>query len=177
MTNALSRGVGRLEEGTGDAGPKPIAFLDGGCTCGAVRYRLHGRPMFVQCCHCHRCQRETGSAFVISAAIEADRVALMSGKPQPVSVLAPSGRPHDVYRCPACQVALWGEFGRRGVLLFVRVGTLDDPAALPPDAHIFTSSKLPWVTLPPDVPAFEAYFDREKVWPAASLARRRAIGE
>jgi hypothetical protein len=150
-------------------------ILEGGCSCGAVRYRLHAPPMFVHCCHCRDCQRQTGSAFVLNALIESDRVELVSGAPVGVTVPAPSGRPHDIYRCPACQTALWSDYGRRGVLRFVRIGTLDDATALPPDVHIFTRSKLPWVTLPPRVPAFAVYYEAGKLWPAASLARRRAI--
>ena len=149
--------------------------LDGGCTCGAVRYRMHAPPMFVHCCHCRDCQRQTGSAFVLNALIESDRVDLLSGAPLAVTVPAPSGRPHDIYRCRTCQTALWSDYGRRGSLRFVRVGTLDDPAALPPDVHIFTRSKLPWVALPPEVPAFAVYYEAAKLWPASSLARRRAI--
>ena len=149
--------------------------LEGGCACGAVRYRLESAPMFVHCCHCRDCQRQTGSAFVLNALIETDRVALLSGAPTPVAVPTDSGRPHEIFRCPTCQTAVWSDYGRRGVLRFVRVGTLDDPAALPPDVHIYTRSKLPWIALPPDVPAFEAYYDSKKLWPAASLARRRAV--
>ena len=149
--------------------------LEGGCACGAVRYRLASKPMFVHCCHCRDCQRQTGSAFVLNALIESDRVDLLSGAPLAVTVPAPSGRPHDIYRCPTCQTALWSDYGRRGSLRFVRVGTLDDPAALPPDVHIFTRSKLPWVALPPDTPAFAVYYESEKLWPAASLARRRVL--
>ncbi len=149
--------------------------LEGGCACGAVRYRLTATPMFVNCCHCRDCQRQTGSAFVINAVIEADRVELLSGDPMPVTVPTDSGRPHDVYRCPACHTAVWSDYGRRKVLRFVRIGTLDDPAALPPDAHIFTRSKLPWVLLPPNVPAFEIYYDMDKLWPPESLDRRRTL--
>src|SRR5262245_25938564 len=152
-----------------------IRNLDGGCFCGAVRYRLTSEPMFVNCCHCRDCQRQTGSAFVINALIEADRVEWVSGAPEAAPVPTDSGRPHDVFRCPKCRTAVWSDYGRRGVMLFVRVGTLDDPAALPPDAHIFTRSKLPWVTLPAGVPAFEVYYDMAKLWPAASLERRRAL--
>jgi len=148
---------------------------EGGCACGAVRYRLGAAPMFVHCCHCRDCQRQTGSAFVINALIEADRVRLLQGAPEPVPVPTDSGRPHDVYRCPACRTALWSDYGRRRVMLFVRVGTLDDPASLPPDVHIFTRTKLPWVTLPPDVPAVPVYYDSRQLWPAASIERRRAI--
>jgi hypothetical protein len=149
--------------------------LEGGCACGAVRYRLVSAPMFVHCCHCLDCQRQTGSAFVLNALIESERVALLSGAPVAVAVPTDSGRPHEIFRCPACQTAVWSDYGRRGVLRFLRVGTLDDPSALPPDVHIFTRSKLPWVALPADVPAFEAYYDTAKLWPAQSLARRRAI--
>lgn len=61
------------------------------------------------------------------------------------------------------------------VLRFVRIGTLDTPAALPPDVHIYTRSKLPWVRLPEGAPAFEAYYDSIALWPAASLERRAAV--
>ena len=149
--------------------------LEGGCACGAVRYRLELAPMFVHCCHCRDCQRQTGSAFVINALIETDRIVLLAGAPEPVGVPTDSGRPHDIYRCPACRTALWSDYGGRPALRFVRVGTLDDPAALAPDVHIYTRSKLPWVQLPEGVPAFEAYYRTETLWPAASLERRRAI--
>jgi len=149
--------------------------LEGGCSCRAVRYRLTSAPMFVHCCHCLDCQRQTGSAFVLNALIETDRIAVLSGNPEPVAMPTDSGRPHDIYRCPTCRIAVWSDYGRRPPLRFVRVGTLDNPAALRPDVHIFTRSKLPWVTLPKDVPAFEIYYDMPTLWPAASLERRRAI--
>jgi hypothetical protein len=149
--------------------------LAGGCACGAVRYRLLGRPMFVHCCHCRNCQRQTGSAFVINALIETDRIALDAAEPQPSPVPTESGRPHLIYRCLTCGTALWSQYGAVAALRFVRVGTLDEPAALAPDVHIYTRSRLPWVRLPEGVPAFEAYYDSAKLWPAASLERRRAI--
>jgi hypothetical protein len=149
--------------------------FEGACACGAVRYRLASPPMFVHCCHCRDCQRQTGSAFVINALIETDRIGLLSGAPEPIGVPTDSGRPHDVYRCPDCQTALWSDYGRRRTLSFVRVGTLDDPAALPPDVHIFTRSKLSWVGLPADTPAFKVYYNTARLWPPESLARRKAI--
>ena len=148
--------------------------LEGRCACGEVRYRLSGAPMFVHCCHCLDCQRQTGSAFVLNAIYEQDRVELLTGAPEPTPVPTDSGRPHDVYRCPTCRTAIWSDYGRRG-FRFVRVGTLEDPAALPPDVHIFTRAKLPWVALPADAPAFEIYYETEKLWPPESLARRRAV--
>jgi hypothetical protein len=149
--------------------------LDGGCACGAVRYRLRSVPMIVHCCHCRDCQRQTGGAFALNALIEADRIALLSGEPVPVSMPTDSGRPHDIYRCPVCQVAVWSDYGRRPGLRFVRVATLDDPDRLPPDVHIYTRSKLPWLKLPEGVPAFDVYYDSAKVWSAQSLERRRAL--
>ncbi len=149
--------------------------LEGGCACGAVRYRLGSAPMFVHCCHCRDCQRQTGSAFVINALIETDRVALLKGDPVPVAVPTDSGRPHRIFRCPTCQTAVWSEYGGVAKLRFVRVGTLDDPAALPPDIHIYVRSKLPWVSIPEGTPAFEAYYSAKELWPAASLERRRAL--
>ena len=149
--------------------------LEGGCACGALRYRLSCAPMFVHCCHCRDCQRQTGSAFVLNALIETDRITLLAGAPEPVAVPTESGRPHEIYRCGTCRTAVWSDYGGRRALRFVRVGTLDDPAALPPDVHIYTRSKLPWIKLPEAVPAFEVYYDAQTLWPTASLERRRAI--
>lgn len=152
-----------------------VRHLEGGCACGVVRYRLATAPMFVHCCHCRDCQRQTGSAFVINALIETERIALLAGEPAATPLPTDSGRPHDVHRCRGCHTALWSDYGHRPALRFVRVGTLDAPGAVSPDVHIFTRSKLPWVTLPEEVPAFAVYYDMERLWPAASLARRRAI--
>ncbi|HET7881989.1 MAG TPA: GFA family protein [Acetobacteraceae bacterium] len=151
--------------------------LDGGCACGRLRYRMAAKPMFVHCCHCKDCQRQTGTAFVLNALIEVDRVTLLSGEPRPYAMPTDSGKPHTVYRCPDCGTAAWSEYGGLTRLRFVRVGTLDDPTTLPPDVHIYTRSKLPWITLPPGVPAFEAYYSSREVWPTESLERRRvALG-
>jgi hypothetical protein len=149
-------------------------ILEGGCACGTVRYRLLSQPMIVHCCHCHDCQRQTGSAFVLNALIEADRVELLSGQPEPIGVPTDSGEPHVIHRCPACRTALWSIYSGRTAIRFVRTGTLDDPAALAPDVHIFTRSKLPWVGLPDGVPAFEEFYELATLWPQASLDRRRA---
>ena len=142
---------------------------EGGCACGAVRYRLTSEPLFTHCCHCLNCQRQTGSAFVINVLIETDRVELLAGEPQRVDVPRERGT-QKVWRCPACQVALFSQYTSPRVR-FVRAGTLDDPGAVAPDVHIFTRSKLPWVVLPPEVPAFEVYYDAKALWPPASLER------
>lgn len=148
---------------------------EGGCSCGAVRYRLKRAPMFVHCCHCLDCQKQTGGAFAINAIVEASEVELLGAVPEAVSMPTESGRPHDVHRCAACRVALWSDYGRRRVMLFLRVATLDAPHAFEPDVHIFTRSKVPWVRLPEGARAFEVYYDMPREWPEASLARRAAI--
>jgi hypothetical protein len=132
-------------------------------------------PMFVHCCHCLDCQRQTGSAFVLNALIETARVQVLAATPARSEMPTDSGRPHGIYRCPTCGVAVWSEYGGLGSLRFVRVGTLDDPRALAPDVHIYTRTRQPWVALPDGVPAFEAYYDATKLWPADSLARRSAL--
>ena len=148
---------------------------EGGCACGAVRYSLESAPMFVHCCHCRDCQRQTGSAFVLTALIETTRVTVSSGEPARSEMPTESGRPHGIYRCTRCGTAVWSEYGGVAALRFVRVGTLDRPDALAPDVHIYTRSRLPWVALPVGVPAFEAYYDAKTLWPAESLERRRAV--
>lgn len=149
--------------------------LEGGCGCGRMRYRLASEPMFVHCCHCRDCQRQTGSAFVINALVETDRVEKLVGETEAAPVPTPSGRPQAIHRCPACRVAVWSHYGGAGALCFVRVGTMDEPALLAPDVHIYTRSKLAWIALPAGVPAFEAYYDSKILWPPDSLARRKAI--
>ena len=147
---------------------------EGGCSCGAVRYRLASDPMFVHCCHCLNCQRQTGSAFVINILIEADRVERLAGEPEATSVDRTGGKRQQIWRCPTCRIAVYSNYGSRRVL-FVRAGTLDDPSAVAPDVHIFTRSKLPWVELPESTPAFNVYYDSKKLWPAESLERLQAL--
>jgi hypothetical protein len=146
---------------------------EGGCSCGAVRYRIESDPLIVHCCHCLNCQRQTGSAFVINLLIERDRVRVLAGDPRPVEVPRDDGSHQRIFRCPVCQVALFSEYGRPAVW-FVRVGTLDEPAAVVPGVHIYTRSKVPWIRLPEDVPAFEAFYEPPDVWRPESLARYRA---
>jgi len=150
-----------------------MAELKGGCACGRARYALASEPLFVHCCHCLRCQCETGSAFVLNALIESERFALTGATP--VAVPTDSGKSHRIFRCDTCGTALASEYGGVETLRFVRVGTLDAPHGLKPDVHIYTRSKVPWVALPQGVPPFEAYYDSKKLWPEASLKRRAAI--
>src|SRR5207248_882287 len=147
---------------------------EGGCACGSVRYRLTDEPLFTHCCHCLNCQRQTGSAFVINLLIKADRVELLAEDPHPVDVPRDDGNKQRIFRCPTCQVAVFSQYVRTDVH-FVRAGTLDDPLGVRPDVHIFTKSKLDWITLPESVPAFEVYYDSNALWPVASLERLEAL--
>jgi hypothetical protein len=156
---------------TGDA-----TGLTGRCTCDAVRYRMTSKPLFVHCCHCRWCQRETGASFALNALIEADRVLLLRGEPEIVNTPSNSGKGQRISRCPQCRIALWSNYAGAGdAMRFIRVGTLDEPDRLPPDIHIYTMSKQPWVVLPPGAPAVAEYYDRNVYWPKDSLERRAAL--
>ena len=152
--------------------------LEGRCACGHVRYRLAAEPLFVHCCHCRWCQRETGSAFVLNALVESDRVILQQGSTEVIDTPSASGRGQKIARCPRCRVALWSHYAGAGeAISFVRVGTLDHADRLPPDIHIYTSSKQPWVVLPDGAVQVPEYYSLEAHWPAASLERLRAVKE
>lgn len=149
---------------------------EGGCTCRAVRYRMTSKPMIVHCCHCRWCQRETGASFALNAMIEAGRVELLQGEVELVDTPSLSGRGQRIARCPKCHVAVWSHYAGGGdAVRFVRVGTLDEPDRLPPDIHIFTASKQPWVVLPEGAPAVEEYYKASLYWPQESLERRAAL--
>lgn len=150
--------------------------LDGGCDCGRIRYRMLTEPLYVHCCHCRWCQRESGAAFALNAMIETDRVARLTGDPAFIDTPSASGSGQKIARCPGCHIALWSHYSGAGLrVAFVRVGTLDQPDHLPPDMHIFTQSKQPWVVIPSGANAVPEYYDREKYWPASSLERRKAM--
>lgn len=148
----------------------------GGCTCRAVRYRMTSRPLFVHCCHCRWCQRESGSAFALNAMIESARLERLEGEVEMVMTPSQSGKGQKIARCPVCRIALWSHYAGAGdAVAFVRVGTLDEPDRLPPDIHIFTMSKQPWVELPSGTPAVHEYYKASEHWPPESLARRAEL--
>ena len=167
---------------TGVTMPDPTESHDGGCACGYVRYRMKSQPLIVHCCHCSWCQRQNGSAFAVNALVEADRVHLLQGDVVDVEVPSPSGKNQKISRCPRCQVALWSYYlamygGIGDLVRFIRVGTLDEPGKMPPDVHIYTSSKQPWFALPPGALVFAKYYVTEEVWSEDSLGRRAALLE
>ena len=150
--------------------------MEGGCTCRQLRYRLCGTPLIVHACHCRWCQRETGTAFALNALYEADRVTQLGGEPDMVPTPSLSGKGQRIARCPSCRVSIWSNYPQAGpAVRFVRVGTLDEPDRLPPDIHIFTTSKQPWLVLPPDAKAVAEFYDLKSTWRPESLERRRAL--
>ena len=139
-------------------------MLEGRCQCGAVHYRLTQRPFAVHCCHCRDCQRETGTAFALNALIESEFLALTHGTTECVETPSNSGKGQKVHRCPTCRVALWSHYGGMGdAASFVRVGTLLEPDDCPPQVHIFTRSKQPWVTLAGPVPQHDIFYSRDEL--------------
>ena len=148
--------------------------MEGRCTCGQLRYRLTTAPMITHCCHCSWCQRETGTAFALNTLIETDRLEI-TGRFDYVPTPSASGKGQEIARCPVCKVAVFSHYAGAGrVFAFVRVGTLEDPAACPPDVHIFTTTKQPWVVLPDGAKAFPEYYKSAEVWSPEALERRSA---
>lgn len=150
--------------------------LEGGCDCKRVRYRMQTRPLFVHCCHCRWCQRETGASFALNAMIEMDRVEVLGDAPELVDTPSESGKGQKIARCPTCRLAVWSHYSGAGpAVAFVRVGTLDEPDHCPPDIHIFTRTKQPWVVIPQGHTAVPEYYDLQEHWPPESLERRQAL--
>ena len=152
--------------------------FEGGCTCGHVRYKTVSKPLIVHCCHCRWCQRQTGTAFALNALYESEHVELVQGDVSEITVSSPSGKGQKIARCPKCKTAVWSNYymgGIKDLIRFIRVGTLDDPDRLPPDIHIYTTSKQPWVILPPGSRVVDGFYNIEKTWTNESLERRKAL--
>jgi len=147
---------------------------DGGCTCGHVRYQVTSEPMIVHCCHCRGCQKNSGSSYALNALFESDRVKLISGEVEDVMVPTPSGTGQIITRCSKCKVAVWSNYNMGGLrehIRFIRVGTLDEPDQFPPDVHIFTCSKQPWVLLPKEDRRVEVFYEFKETWSPESMER------
>lgn len=152
--------------------------LTGGCACGAVRYEIDAVPIFVNNCHCTLCQRQTGSTSVVNMFVEGDKLHQLSGETIRHVVKAGSGGDHVIVRCAACGTAMWSFYPRMGELgAGVRAGTLDDPAAVRPDAAIFVADRMPWVTLPEGIPQFETTYNPAELLPPERFQRLAALIE
>lgn len=162
-----------MTEGGANKTFKPV---EGGCSCQAVRYSMHNKPLIVHCCHCTWCQRESGSAFAVNAMIESSEITVLKGSPEYINTPTNSGKIQKVARCPNCKVALWSQYAAAGnAMYFLRVGTLEPSAQFEPDIHIFTSTKRPWVTLPAEKPAVPEFYKLPEQWPSESMARLKAL--
>lgn len=153
---------------------------EGSCTCGELRYQVIAEPMIVHGCHCRGCQKNSGSAFAVNALYEADRVTLLSGEVEGISVPTPSGTGQDITRCAECKVAVWSNYNMGGLrkhIRFIRVGTLDNPDLMPPNVHIYTSTKQPWVILPTDDRRVDAFYKFNEIWIPESLQRLAKLEE
>ncbi|MCF6327616.1 MAG: GFA family protein [Devosiaceae bacterium] len=151
---------------------------NGSCTCAHVRYQVISEPMIVHACHCRGCQKNSGSSFALNALFEADRVKLISGEVEEITVPTPSGKGQIITRCSICKVAVWSNYNMGGLrehIRFIRVGTLDDPDQIVPDVHIFTNSKQPWVMLSKQDLRFEVFYDFKETWSPKSMERLAKI--
>lgn len=162
------------------AEPFGPGFGEGGCDCGKVRYRLLAEPFVVHCCHCRWCQRETGTAFALNAVVEASQVEVLGEAPERIDTPSESGRGQAIFRCPDCKVAVWSHYyiGPGDRANFIRVGTLDDPGTCPPDVHIYTASKQPWVIIPNGAEQFDGFYsgkDIPRLYGEEGAARWRAL--
>lgn len=151
---------------------------EGSCTCGHVRYHVFSEPMIVHCCHCRGCQKNSGASSALNALFEADRVELVSGDIEEIMVPTPSGTGQTITRCCKCKVAVWSNYnmgGLREYIRFIRVGTLDTPDQFPPDVHIYTCSKQPWVILPKDDQRVDGFYNFKETWSPESMKRLATI--
>ena len=151
---------------------------EGRCACGFVSYEVKSAPLITHCCHCRYCQRQTGTAFALNALFAACQLNILSGSVDDIKTESPSGKGQSIARCPMCRIALWSSYFMGGIkkgILFVRVGTLDNPDQFPPDVHIFTTNKQPWVKIPEHAPIFEEFYDYEKIWTKENNDLRKSM--
>lgn len=150
--------------------------MEGGCACGEVRYRVDADPIFVNNCHCSLCQRQSGAASAVNAFVEVEHLHLLSGKLREHDVPTGSGKVQTIIRCAACGTAVWSHYPRLGRLgAAIRVGTLDDGAAIRPDAAIFVADRMDWAALPDGVPVFETSYKPADILPPDRLSRLMAL--
>ena len=157
---------------------KLIEACEGGCACDYVRYQVISQPLITHCCHCRYCQRQTGSAFVINALVNATDVKLLKGSVEEIITASPSGKGQKISRCPKCHVAIWSNYfmgGIKNLINFVRVGTLDNPDQFSPDVHIYTTTKQPWFTLPKNSAVFKEFYNYENTWSKKNNNHRKML--
>lgn len=152
--------------------------MEGGCACGRLRYRLTAAPIFVNQCHCSLCRRQGGSAFAVNLFIETAHLVLVTGDIAETTLPTGSGGEQTVLRCAACGTAIGSHYSRLGRgCAAIRAGTLDDPAAIRPDAAIFVEDRLPWVAPMEGIPEFATWYKPSDLLPPERFARLNTLME
>ena len=121
----------------------------GGCACGAVRYRVRGKPIVSSVCHCKFCQKRLASAFAVLAVFPEESVEVTQGDVAECEYRSDeSGRWLLMRFCPKCGTTVSHTSQIRRGYRVVAVPTLDEQDWFEIDRHIWTRSKMPWVTIP-----------------------------
>jgi hypothetical protein len=120
--------------------------LEGGCSCGAVRFSLK-RPLFVLACHCNPCKKRTGSAYGISVAVYDEAVERFEGVTTIFSRLGDSGKKVDYEFCPSCGTTIRWRVEYISNRQVFAGGALDDPKRIEIGGEMYTTDALPWARL------------------------------
>ena len=144
--------------------------LTGGCICGQVKYQIIDKPLFTQACHCKDCKVLTGSSYVVNSSI-LENTLIVEGEVSSTELKAGSGASYKTYFCTKCGNYVYADYDSAVGRLTVRTKTLDNSEKFPPQVHIFTKDKDPWLNLSEDVICFKEMYDQKKTWPEDSLNR------
>tara|TARA_B100000579_G_scaffold278075_1_gene230015 strand:- start:122 stop:604 length:483 start_codon:yes stop_codon:yes gene_type:complete len=144
--------------------------LKGGCICGQVKYYITEKPLFTQACHCKDCKVLTGSSYVVNSSV-LENTLFVEGEVSSTELKAGSGASCKTYFCNKCGAYVYADYDSAFKRLTLRTKTLNNPENFPPQVHIFTKDKDPWLNLSKDVTCFEEMYDPKKIWPEESLKR------
>jgi hypothetical protein len=128
--------------------------ITGGCLCGKVRYSADAEPAFVGLCHCHDCQKFTGSAFAAMIGLPKSAVTV-TGVLKGFTKPGDSGKPMERRFCPGCGASIMDEAEMMPGVVMIAIGTLDDPSWVKPTAQIYCASAQPWVQLGGEMKSFD----------------------
>ena len=142
--------------------------LKGGCICGQVKYYITEKPLFTQACHCKDCKVLTGSSYVVNSSV-LENTLIVEGEVSSTELKAGSGASYKTYFCTKCGNYVYADYDSAVGRLTVRTKTLDNSEKFPPQVHIFTKDKDPWLNLSEDVICFKEMYDQKKTWPEESL--------
>ncbi len=126
---------------------------NGGCLCGAVRYRVAGPPRSTSLCHCDSCRRATGAPSLAWAIFDEDKVEIVAGR---LAVYASSPGVERGF-CARCGTSLSYARANRPGLFDVTTASLDDAEAFPPAREIWLEEKLAWEAANPALPHFARF--------------------